>query len=230
VEQSLFLDLRYKDYRMKKITEKFFLGTLMTFLGAGCSLFGVGSEEQPRYKIVVKEANKEIRKYDSYIIAKTTISGSFKDAQSQGFRILAGYIFGKNKSNKKIAMTAPVVQKPETEKISMTAPVVIYPTEKKTWTMTFSMPSKYTLETLPTPTDERIKIEKVEERFVGALTFSGLWNESINAKNAQELTKWIKGFKDYELTSQPMFAGYNPPWTLPFLRRNEMLIELELRR
>ena len=106
----------------------------------------------------------------------------------------------------------------------------MYPTDKKTWTMTFSMPSKYTLETLPTPTDERIKIEKVEERFVGALTFSGFWNESINAQNAQELSEWIKGLKDYELTSQPMFAGYNPPWTLPFLRRNEMLIELELRR
>ncbi len=199
----------------------------MAILAAGCSLFGVGSEEQPNYKILAKEDNKEIRQYDSYIIAKTTVAGSFKDAQSKGFRILAGYIFGKNKSQQKIAMTAPVVQKSESEKISMTAPVVISPNENKTWTMTFSMPSKFTLETLPVPTDERVKIEKVQGKLVAALTFSGFWNESINAKKSQELTDWMKGYKEYQFSSAPMFAGYNPPWTLPFLRRNEMLIELK---
>ncbi len=213
--------------KMKNILKKIFLGTLMGLLGAGCSLFGRGSEEQPPYKIVAKQEDKEIRKYDSYIIAKTTVSGSFKDAQNKGFRILAGYIFGKNKSQQKIAMTAPVIQKSESEKISMTAPVVISPNENRTWTMTFSMPSKFTLDTLPVPLDKRIKIEKVEEKFVAALTFSGFWNESKNATKAQELSDWLKGFKEYEPTSQPMFAGYNPPWTLPFLRRNEMLIELK---
>lgn len=124
-------------------------------------------------------------------------------------------------------MTAPVVQKSESEKISMTAPVVISPNENKTWTMTFSMPSKFTLETLPIPTDERVKIEKVEGKLVAALTFSGFWNESINANMAQELTNWMKDYKEYQISSAPMFAGYNPPWTLPFLRRNEMLIELK---
>ncbi len=198
----------------------------MVLLSAGCSLFGKGSEEQPTYKIVAKQDNKEIRKYDSYLIAKTTVSGSFKDAQREGFRILAGYIFGKNKSQQKIAMTAPVVQKSESEKISMTAPVVISPNENKTWTMTFSMPSKFTLETLPLPTDERVKIEKVEEKLVAALTFSGFWNESKNAEKALELTEWMKGYQEYQITSSPMFAGYNPPWTLPFLRRNEMIVEL----
>lgn len=198
----------------------------MGLLAAGCSLFGKGSEEQPSYKVVAKQENKEIRKYDSYIIAKTTVSGSFKDAQSEGFRILAGYIFGKNKSQQKIAMTAPVVQKSESEKISMTAPVVISPNENKTWTMTFSMPSKFTLETLPVPTDERVKLEKVNGKLVAALTFTGFWNESKNAEKALELTEWMKGFQEYQLASPPMFAGYNPPWTLPFLRRNEMLIEL----
>ncbi len=198
----------------------------MGLLSAGCSLFGKGSEEQPSYKIVVKQENKEIRQYDSYIIAKTTVSGSFKDAQSEGFRILAGYIFGKNKSKQKIAMTAPVVQKSESEKISMTAPVVISPNENKTWTMTFSMPSKFTLETLPEPSDERVEIEKVEGKLVAALTFSGFWNESKNEKKALELTEWLKNYQEYQLISAPMFAGYNPPWTLPFLRRNEMLIEL----
>lgn len=87
---------------MKKITSKLFLGTLMGLLAAGCSLFGVGSEEQPNYKILAKVDNKEIRQYDSYIIAKTTITGSFKDAQSKGFRILAGYILEKIQHSKRL--------------------------------------------------------------------------------------------------------------------------------
>lgn len=212
---------------MRNMIKKLALGILMGLLSAGCSLFGKGSEEQPSYQVVLKQDNKEIRKYESYIVAKTTISGSFKDAQSEGFRILAGYIFGKNKSQQKIAMTAPVVQKSESEKISMTAPVVIASNENKSWTMTFSMPSQFTIETLPVPTDKRIQIEKVEERFVAAITFSGFWGESKNADEAKKLKEWMKGNQDYELTSEAMFAGYNPPWTLPFLRRNEMLIELK---
>jgi hypothetical protein len=211
---------------MRNILPKLVLGTLMGLLTAGCSLFGKGSEEQPSYQVIQKQENKEIRKYNSHIIAKTTISGSFKDAQSEGFRILAGYIFGKNKSQQKIAMTAPVVQKSESEKISMTAPVVIASNENKSWTMTFSMPSQFTIETLPVPTDKRVQIEKIEERFVAAITFSGFWGESKNAEEANKLKKWMKGNQEYELISEAMFAGYNPPWTLPFLRRNEMLIEL----
>lgn len=198
----------------------------MGLLATGCSLFGIGSEEQPRYKVLVKEDNKEIREYESYIVAKTTVTGSFKNAQSKGFRILAGYIFGKNKSQQKIAMTAPVVQASQNEKISMTAPVVISPNENKTWTMTFSMPSKYSLNSLPVPTDDRVKIEKVEGKLIAAMTFSGFWNESINANKAQKLSEWVKNYREYKISSPPMFAGYNPPWTLPFLRRNEMLIEL----
>jgi hypothetical protein len=212
---------------MRNMIKKLALGILMGLLSAGCSLFGKGSEEQPSYQVVLKQDNKEIRKYESYIVAKTTISGSFKDAQSEGFRILAGYIFGKNKSQQKIAMTAPVVQKSESEKISMTAPVVIASNENKSWTMTFSMPSQFTIETLPVPTDKRIQIEKVEERFVAAITYSGFWGESKNADEAKKLKEWMKGNQDYELISEAMFAGYNPPWTLPFLRRNEMLIELK---
>ena len=123
---------------------------LLAFLGAGCSLFGVRNEEQPKYKVLFKEDKHEVREYQSHIIAKTTVQGSFEEAQSQGFKILAGYIFGKNKSKTKIAMTSPVVQKADSpsEKISMTAPVVIAPdklteqSQVSSWTMTFSLPSK----------------------------------------------------------------------------------------
>ncbi len=200
---------------------------LTLILSTGCSVFGIGSEEQPKYQVVLKDDDKEIRQYEGFIIAKTTIKGSFKEAQSEGFRILAGYIFGKNQSNQKIAMTAPVVQKSTNEKISMTAPVTMVPAEDRSWTMTFSMPSKYSLESLPTPEDSRVVLEKVAPRFVAAITFTGFWGEEKNAQKASLLKEWMMKQTSYELSSEAMFAGYNPPWTLPFFRRNEMLIELK---
>lgn len=200
----------------------------MTLLITGCSLFGAGSEEEPRYEVVLKEGDKEIRKYESYIVAKTTIQGSFKEAQSQGFKILAGFIFGKNTSQKKIAMTAPVVQKAESEKIAMTAPVVLKPSDNQSWTMSFSMPSSFTLDTLPNPTDSRVVIEQVEARYVAALTFSGFWGEEKNAEKARVLEEWLKNHPKYRSFGAAMFAGYNPPWTLPFLRRNEMLMDVQI--
>ena len=109
----------------------------------------------------------------------------------------------------------------------MTAPVLIAPNENKSWTMSFSMPSQFTMETLPEPTDNRIKIEKVDIRLFAAITYSGFWDESRNAQEALKLLKWMEGHDEYEIISQAMFAGYNPPWTLPFLRRNEMLVELK---
>ena len=184
---------------------------LLGLLPAGCSIFGKGSEERPSYQVVLKADNKEIRKYDSYIIAKTAINGQFKEAQSKGFRILAGYIFGKNKSE---------------QSISLTAPVVMSPLENKSWAMSFSMPSKYTLNTLPVPNDERVELEVVKERLVAAITYSGFWGESRNEEESKKLQEWLKSHQDYEVISAPMFAGYNPPWTIPFLRRNEILIEL----
>jgi hypothetical protein len=191
------------------------LGAFMGLLSTGCSLFGKGSEEQPSYQVIKNEENKEIRKYDSFIIAKTTINSNFKDAQGKGFRILAGYIFGKNKSQQKISMTAPVMTAPD---------------DRENWTMTFNMPSKFTIKTLPAPTDERIKIEKVEQRLFAAITFSGLWDESKNEEEAKKLKDWLKKLPEYELISPAMFAAYNPPWTIPFLRRNEMLIELRIKK
>ena len=219
----------------KIVLIRFSILILTGILSNGCSLFGIRSEEQPTYEVLIKQDNKEIRKYQTHIVAKTTVQGTFEEAQSKGFKILAGYIFGKNKSQKKIAMTAPVVQEPDTsnEKIAMTAPVIIAPdtqgqeSSTGSWTMTFSMPSEFSLETLPIPDDSRIRLEKVAPRFVAAYTFSGFWSESKNKIKSRELQSWLEKNNKYEAVSKPMFAGYNPPWTLPFLRRNEMLVEVK---
>lgn len=207
------------------------LTSVMFILSTSCSLFGVGSEQQPKYKVINKEKNLEIRSYDPYIVAKTKINGNFKQAQKKGFRKLAGYIFGKNTKKSKISMTSPVVQsKAESEKISMTAPVLIGSEDKGNkgpWIMTFSMPSEYTLDTLPRPVDKDIILEKVPTKLIAALRFTGFWNKEKNEKKAKELIKWINKTENYRVASSYKFAGYNPPWTLPFLRRNEILIEIE---
>jgi hypothetical protein len=205
-------------------------GFIVSFICAGCSLFGIGSEEQPNYKVLINEKNKQIREYAPHLIAKTTVQGSFKDTQSEGFKILAGYIFGKNETQQKIEMTSPVIQAPESEKIAMTAPVILSQNEDPSWTMTFSMPSQYSIETLPKPTDPRIIIEQVEIKTFAALRFTGFWGEKRNRDKGIELMNWLKTYDQFEIISKPMFAGYNPPWTLPFLRRNEMLIEIRQKK
>ena len=198
---------------------------LLAIINAGCSVFGIRTYEMPKYEVILKEGDKEIRYYGSYIVAKTTVKGEFNEAQGAAFRILAGYIFGDNEKRQELAMTAPVIQKPttESEKIQMTAPVIQGPSEEG-WVMTFMMPSAYKMEDLPIPKDKRVSFETVPERYTAALRYTWLGNKSRNERKANELQEWLMGLKDYEPISSPRYAGYDPPWTLPFFRRNEMMI------
>ena len=202
---------------------------LLAIFNTGCSVFGIRNYETPKYEVLLKERNKEIRYYESYIVAKTTVKGEFKEAQGTAFRILAGYIFGDNEKKQEITMTAPVVQKPtaDSEKLPMTAPVIQSPNEEG-WVMTFMMPSAYKMEDLPTPKDKRVSFEKVTARYIAAIRYTWFGSKSRNDKKANELQEWLAGLKEYEPISSPMYAGYDPPWTLPFLRRNEMMIEIKM--
>jgi hypothetical protein len=122
-------------------------------------------------------------------------------------------------------MTAPVLQKSRGEKIAMTAPV-IQKKEGSQWTMSFVLPSAYTLETAPQPLNPRVALQKTAGKKVAVITYSGGLNEaSINA-NTAKLLDWVsrKGFKT---TGTALSAGYDPPWTLPWLKRNEILVEVE---
>tara|TARA_Y100000385_G_scaffold248860_1_gene269841 strand:- start:180 stop:827 length:648 start_codon:yes stop_codon:yes gene_type:complete len=209
-----------------------FVSVIMIIFSTACSLFGVGSEQQPSYKVIIKENDFEVRQYQPYIIAKTKIDADFKGAQKKGFRKLAGYIFGKNTTKSKISMTSPVIQEQvkKSEKISMTSPVLIGAEDSNNngpWIMTFSMPSEYTLETLPVPVDKDVVLEEVPKKLVAAFRFTGFWNKKKNEYNAKKLMNWINKNRTYKAVSSYKFAGYNPPWTIPFLRRNEILIEIE---
>ena len=192
-----------------------------------CSILGIRSEENPKYEVLIKDGDKEIRAYSSFIIAKTSMKDDSDASRSEAFRVLAGYIFGANEKKQSLAMTAPVTQKtsPTSESISMTAPVSSSASAEG-WIMTFMMPSKYSLKDLPTPKDSRVQFEEVPPKVVGVLRYSGLGRASTNQLKAEELRSWIGTQQKYKIESAPIRAGYDPPWTLPFFRRLEMMFEL----
>ena len=108
----------------------------------------------------------------------------------------------------------------------MTAPVTITENNNDLWTMSFSMPSKYTLDNLPKPNDKRISIETTVKKTFAVITYSGSWNEKRNMEKAELLKSWIVNKSDYKITSQAIYAGYNPPWTIPMFKKNEAFIEV----
>ena len=174
--------------------------------------------ETLNYTIIEKDKKIELRQYDNYIAASVTFD-SKEEFDKKAFRTLADYIFGNN-----ISMTSPVLTKGE--KISMTSPV-LSDDNGNSWTMTFSMPSKYTLSTLPKPNNKLVKIHEVPSSTLAVIRFSGFMSDYNYNKNANILKGWLT---DKNILFAPNYirAGYNPPWTPPFLRRNEVLISVEL--
>ena len=187
---------------------------------------GIQNEESPKYTILLKEGDFEIRQYSSYVIAETTIDGDFDNASGDAFRILAGYIFGKNKGEAKIAMTSPVEMEQNATKIAMTSPVEMQQDDNR-FTMRFSMPSQYKIEDLPEPLDSRITFEMIEPEVRASNRYSWLSSKTRSLKKSQELRVWLNKQSDYTANKDYVYAGYNPPWTLPFLRRNEVHIVLK---
>jgi hypothetical protein len=183
--------------------------------------------ESPKYIVVQKDNKFEIREYNDYILAEVEIGGDFSSGLQKGFRMLADYIFGGNTSKARIAMTIPVTQQSAgSEKIEMTAPVTSSPVEEgKKYIIGFTMPSKYTLETLPDPENKSISFRKVAKHKVAALRFSGNLNSKVATRKAQELDIWLNENK-YSKKSGFVFAQYNPPWIPGIFRRNEVLTDV----
>ncbi len=189
--------------------------------------------EEPKFELLRKEGNVEIRRYAPLIVAETIVDGDMDTASSRGFQVIAGYIFGKNE---RIAMTAPVVAEPQSsaEKIAMTVPVSIEPHNAddsamagaQRWRIHFVMPSQYTLATLPKPLNPQVQLREIPAKTFAALTYSGFSTESSAQEKTDELRNWLKT-QNIEPIGKPQLARYNPPWTLPFLRRNEILQEIK---
>jgi effector-binding domain-containing protein len=183
--------------------------------------------EEPPFTTTDQEAPFEIRQYEPMVIAEVTVEGSRDEASNKGFRLIADFIFGNNeasnKESQKIVMTAPVTIEPQ--KIAMTAPVTIDQSSDKGWRVQFVMPKQYTMETLPKPKNPLVNIKELPAKRYAVIKFSGLNNLEKIENNTKQLKEWIDA-KHLQALGQPQLARYNPPWTLPPWRRNEILIEI----
>lgn len=202
----------------------------MLWIIAGVAVIGAvawgpmaSNVEQAKYEVVESHGAVEIRDYAPMIVAEAEVSGERKEAINQGFRIIADYIFGNNAPKQNVAMTAPVIQQPA-EKIAMTAPVT-QEGAGNSWKVRFVMPASYTMDTLPKPNNDAVKLEKLPAKRFAVIRFSGMAGEESLKEHTDELNAFIKE-KNLNALSQPTYAFFNPPWTLPFLKRNEVMVEI----
>lgn len=206
----------------KRKTIFFLLISLSSTVLSSCESVGI---EKAKYTVIERAGKFEIRQYQAQIIAETTVGSDFDDAGNIAFRRLFNYISGNNRKKESIAMTAPVNQKAGSEKISMTAPVNQQKADDE-WVITFLMPSKYTIETIPEPLDPNVTLRKIPPRKIAAVRYSGTWSKKRYEANKSHLEQFIAD-KGLKIIGEAIFARYNPPYQLWFLRRNEVLIPVE---
>lgn len=198
---------------------------LLSWLALASSLFGAGhvhAIEEPAYSVVRSHSGFEVRDYAPYVVAEVTVPGPEAEAGNQGFRILAAYIFGKNASQKSIAMTAPVTQVAEPVKIAMTAPVT-QSASATGFVVQFTMPAAYTLDTLPRPLDEQIRLVGMPAARYAVIRYSGFWTQANYNKHLLQLQA-LMAAQSMMASGAPVYARYNAPFVPWFLRRNEIWI------
>lgn len=217
---------------MKKLSVAL-IGLLLGILGTSNAM----ATEEPKYEVVFSEGDMEVRRYAPMLIAEAEVEGSMDEASNKGFRLIADYIFGNNQSSdseqrSKIAMTAPVTVEPQSSRISMTAPVTVEPQSAETdmqaarrWRIHFVMPSQYTLDTIPRPRNSAVKLREVPASHHAVHRYSGFNTLSRVQKKTEELLQWTAA-KSLTITGNPQLSRYDPPWTLPMFRRNEIMVEI----
>ncbi len=210
-----------------KQASKLFLGFAALSMVMGVAM----ANEEPRYELIKKEEDFELRRYQPMIIAEVLVTGTLSEASNKGFRQIADFIFGNNedpvkKQSEKIAMTAPVTMEADiSSKIAMTAPVTMEGSAGA-WKMAFVMPSKFTMDTLPKPKNPNVTIKQMPAQQLAVVTFSGWVDEEKLAAQTTRLNEWMakNGLKS---SGSVQLSRYNPPWTLPFWRRNEVWVKLD---
>ena len=200
---------------------------LILFFGVGAAM----ASEEADYTLVLKEGDFEIRTYAPQVLAETLVEGGFSNVGNKAFMRLFKYITGNNTSQQKIAMTSPVTQSAkdqaaESEKIAMTSPVTQHQV-KDSWAISFTMPANASLETLPIPNDPQVTLRQIPERHLAVVRYSGLWTEKGYLNNKAKLESWLKQ-KGYTVIGEPVWARYDPPFKPWFLRRNEVLLPIQL--
>ena len=181
--------------------------------------------EEPTYEVLRTFGDVELRQYAPYVVAEVVIPDGGGDAGNHAFPILAGYIFGKNKGDKKFAMTAPVTQTAAPLKMAMTAPVTQAAAAGGGQLVQFVLPKSVTLETAPEPVDPRVQLRLVPATQWAAIRYSGTWSQS----NYDEHLGLLRATLDKEgvaTQGEPVLSRYNGPLTPWFLRRNEIWLSL----
>lgn len=205
------------------------ISRLLVFLTSILIASTAMATEEPQFSIIEKSEPFELRSYAPQLIAEVKVEGDLDTASSQGFRLIAAFIFGQNQVSEKISMTAPVaIETAQSTKIAMTVPVGIEASKDSAkgvsqWVFSFVMPSEYTMATLPKPLNPLVSIRELPAQRRAAITFSGFYNEAKVLEKTNALEAWIKS-KQWQSIGNPQFARYNPPWSIPFMRRNEILI------
>ena len=179
--------------------------------------------EQPKYQVTASNGPIELRSYGSMIAAEATVEGRRKEAINEGFALIAAYIFGANKPNTEIKMTTPVQQQRQ-QKIAMTAPVT-QQSDGDSWVVRFIMPERWKMQTLPVPEDDRVNLVPIPAQRMVVIRFSGTANDALIRAKIAELRNYVET-QNLAVVGEPVYAFYDPPWTLPFFRRNEIMFQI----
>jgi hypothetical protein len=203
------------------------IGIAFGLLTAGCSVVGIRSgTEEPHYTVVQTVGAVEIRRYGERVAIETAVDADEMDARSRGFQRLASYIFGKNRARTTIAMTAPVSQARET--IAMTAPVAQDRDAAGRWRIRFFAPSAYTVDTMPAPDDPAVSVVAVPAQTIAVFKFTGSRSPDAIAAHRTMLLDCLAG-TGWTPQGEAVAWFYDPPWTIPFLRRNEVAVAVARR-
>ncbi|MBK9704975.1 MAG: heme-binding protein [Betaproteobacteria bacterium] len=181
--------------------------------------------EEPAYTVIQQHEGIEVRSYAPYLVAEVVVPGPADAAGNQGFRILAAYIFGKNRGERRIEMTAPVTQAPEPRTIAMTAPVTQVATETG-YVIQFKMPAEFTLATLPEPLDPQVRLKEVPGGRFAVIRYSGAWSEGNYSEHLAELRQGVEA-AGIRTRGEPIYSRYDAPFVPWFMRRNEIWLQVE---
>jgi SOUL heme-binding protein len=204
------------------------LALLVGFLGMESAM----AIEEPRYEVSISQAPFELRHYAPILIAQTIVEDDMDTASNKGFRLIADFIFGNNlaansEQAAKIAMTAPVTVEPQSSKIAMTAPVTIEPQlgSAQQWRIHFVMPSQYTLANIPKPKNSAVTLHELPSKYFVVHRYSGFNTVARVQEKTDEALAWAKQ-QSLKVVGTPQLSRYDPPWTLPMFRRNEIMVEV----
>lgn len=181
---------------------------LMEMLKSIPEVFGIRVNEEPSYEVLRKDENFEVRKYAELVRANVTLeANSYEEFKEKAFKILASYIFGENREEIQMPMTAPVLQREN---------------EKGSWSMSFVLPKSFTMSNAPLPKNASVELEPSPERYVAVLAYSGNNDEEKIKAHQQELYQWVQNQPELQALESVESAQYDAPFVIPFLKKNEV--------